>query len=169
MGVHLDLALKDQTNPLSGGKAHVEFPVSILEEMLELPTSNLKLPTSQIKTLLTPLLKQIYDKIMAENLVDIKTIKELFASLKQIYEKLIVGKLFDIKTIKTDITFNGENVLKGIFDITFDYTIVHKDGSEETGTIIGQGKIESGKIFNSVQIIPNTWKNTANQVVYHLN
>merc|ERR1719318_1357310 len=35
MGVLLDLALKDQTNPLVGGKAHVELPVSTIWRLLE--------------------------------------------------------------------------------------------------------------------------------------
>eukprot|EP00091_Calanus_sinicus_P021143 TRINITY_DN6106_c0_g1_i1.p1 TRINITY_DN6106_c0_g1~~TRINITY_DN6106_c0_g1_i1.p1 ORF type:complete len:126 (-),score=31.12 TRINITY_DN6106_c0_g1_i1:85-411(-) len=35
MGVHLDLALKDQTNPLVGGKAHVELPISSLWKLIE--------------------------------------------------------------------------------------------------------------------------------------
>ena len=35
MGVLLDLALKDQTNPLVGGKAHVELPISAIWGLLE--------------------------------------------------------------------------------------------------------------------------------------
>ena len=35
MGVHLDLALKDQTNPLVGGKAHLELPISEIWKLIE--------------------------------------------------------------------------------------------------------------------------------------
>merc|ERR1712025_431700 len=35
MGVHLDLVLKDEVNPLVGGKAHVELPVSTVWKFLE--------------------------------------------------------------------------------------------------------------------------------------
>merc|ERR1719435_511068 len=35
MGVRLDLALKDQVNPLVGGKAHVELPISAVWKLLE--------------------------------------------------------------------------------------------------------------------------------------
>jgi len=56
-----------------------------------------------------------------------------------IYKK-IFGKLFEIKTIKTDIIFNGEQILQGIYDIVVDYTFVQKDGAEEKGIFKLEGK-----------------------------
>merc|ERR1711942_496523 len=42
MGVHLDLVLKDEVNPLVGGKAHVELPVSTVWKFLEVDQPLLK-------------------------------------------------------------------------------------------------------------------------------
>jgi hypothetical protein len=42
MGVHLDLALKDQTNPLVGGKAHVELPISEIWKLIEVENQLMK-------------------------------------------------------------------------------------------------------------------------------
>ena len=91
------MALKDQTNPLVGGKAHVELPIS-----------------------------EIWKLIEGEN----QLIKTLVFAL----EKTTLGKLYDIKTVKADITYNAEKVLEGIFNIAIDYTLVHKDGTEEKAT-----------------------------------
>ena len=106
MGLHLDLALKDQAKPFMGGKAHVELPVFKLGELL---------PASITQ---------------ADTFVDSNNIN------KQVTEKNIVGQMFDIKTIKSDITFNGENgLIEGLLAMAFDYTIINKDGSERTGTL----------------------------------
>merc|ERR1719427_151958 len=37
---------------------------------------------------------------------------------KEIYET-IFEKLFELQTIKADIIYNGENILQGIYDITW--------------------------------------------------
>merc|ERR1719392_600748 len=42
MGVHVDLVLKDEVNPLVGGKAHVELPVSAVWKLLEVDQLLLK-------------------------------------------------------------------------------------------------------------------------------
>merc|ERR1711909_246749 len=41
-GVHMDLVLKDEVNPLVGGKAHVELPISSVWKMLEVDAHLLK-------------------------------------------------------------------------------------------------------------------------------
>ena len=50
-------------------------------------------------------------------------------------EKTALGKLYDVKTVKADISFNAEKVLEGIYTMAADYTLVHKDGTEETSAI----------------------------------
>merc|ERR1719370_1802206 len=57
-------------------------------------------------------------------------------------------------TVKADMTFNAEEILKGIFNVAVDYTLVHKDGTEEKATLLIQGKNESGKHVTSMEIIP---------------
>merc|ERR1719431_2558423 len=57
-------------------------------------------------------------------------------------------------TVKADITFNAEEILKGIFNVAVDYTLVHKDGTEEKATLLIQGKNESGKLVTSMEVIP---------------
>ena len=94
MGVLVDLALKDQTNPLIGGKAHVELPISAIWGLLE-----------------------------GEN----QMMKTLVIAL---------GTLYDIETVKADITYNAEKVLEGIYTMAVDYTLVHKDGTEEKTTMV---------------------------------
>jgi len=42
MGIHVDLVLKDEVNPLVGGKAHVELPVSAVWKLLEVDQLLLK-------------------------------------------------------------------------------------------------------------------------------
>jgi len=42
MGIHVDLVLKDEVNPLVGGKAHVELPVSAVWKLLEVDQLVLK-------------------------------------------------------------------------------------------------------------------------------
>merc|ERR1712002_1426100 len=69
-------------------------------------------------------------------------------------EKHTVGKLYDVMTVKADITFNAEKVLHGIFNVAVDYTIVHRDGTEEKATLLIQGKNQAGKHVTSMKIIP---------------
>merc|ERR1719153_15176 len=57
-------------------------------------------------------------------------------------------------TVKADMTFNAEEILKGIFNVAVDYTLVHKDGTEEKATLLIQGKNVSGKLITSMEIIP---------------
>merc|ERR1719431_1008297 len=60
-----------------------------------------------------------------------------------------------------DITYNAEEILKGIFNVAVDYTLVHKDGTEEKATLLIQEKNQSGQSVTSVEIIPK------NNVVMH--
>merc|ERR1719357_1346031 len=57
-------------------------------------------------------------------------------------------------TVKADMTFNAEEILKGIFNVAVEYTLVHKDGTVEKATLLIQGKNESGKLVTSMEIIP---------------
>merc|ERR1719369_2198026 len=57
-------------------------------------------------------------------------------------------------TLKADITYNAEEILKGIFNVAVDYTLVHKDGTEEKATLLIQEKNQSGQSVTSVEIIP---------------
>merc|ERR1712215_105845 len=123
LGVHLDLKLDDKANPMVGGKAHIDLPVSILWDILELETG-------WLKQLLTPVEVQVYD--------------------------IIFGKLFDINTVKADITWNGKQFFEGVYDIALDFTLAHKDGTEEKGTLKIVGKREQDKIITTVEVITNT-------------
>merc|ERR1711970_338169 len=69
-------------------------------------------------------------------------------------EKNTLGRIYDVMTVKADITFNAEELLEGIFNVAVDYTLVHKDGTEEKATLLIQGKNESGKLITSMKIIP---------------
>merc|ERR1719233_1522373 len=115
-GVRMDLEMKD-LNPLVGGKAHVELPISSLWKMLEVEA---------------PFLKPIIIAL----------------------EKNTLGRIYDVMTVKADMTFNAEEILKGIFNVAVDYTLVHKDGTEEKATLLIKGKNESGKLVASMEIIP---------------
>merc|ERR1719289_282349 len=53
-------------------------------------------------------------------------------------------------TVKVDMAFNAED----IFNVAFDYTLVHKDGTEEKATLLIQGKKELGQLVTSMKIIP---------------
>merc|ERR1719427_967046 len=57
-------------------------------------------------------------------------------------------------TVKADMTFNAEEILKGIFNVVVDYTLIHKDGTEEKATLLVQGKNQSGQLVTSLKIIP---------------
>merc|ERR1711970_532230 len=115
-GVLMDLEMKD-LNPLIGGKAHVELPISSVWKMLE---------------------------------VDAQLLKPIINTL----EKNTLGRINDVMTVKADMTFNAEEILKGIFNVAVDFTLVHKDGTEEKATLLIQGKNQSGKHVTSMEIIP---------------
>merc|ERR1711928_226619 len=46
-----------------------------------------------------------------------------------------LGTLYDVQTVKADISYNAEKLLEGIYDMSVDYTLVHKDGTEENATL----------------------------------
>merc|ERR1711909_139605 len=69
-------------------------------------------------------------------------------------EKNTLGRIYDVMTVKADMTFNAEEILKGIFNVAVEYTLVHKDGTEEKATLLIQGKNQSGKLVTSMEIIP---------------
>merc|ERR1712055_577821 len=115
-GVIMDLAMKD-LNPLVGGKAHVELPLSPVWKIVD---------------------------------VEAPFLKPLIIAL----EKNTLGRIYDVMTVKADMTFNAEEILKGIFNVAVEYTLVHKDGTEEKATLLIQGKNESGKLVTSMEIIP---------------
>merc|ERR1712042_200884 len=141
MGVRLDLTMKD-LNPLVGGKAHIELPISTVWNQLQDHTKSLEpivlnlekvaLPVWRILETEAPFLKQV--------------IKAL--------EKNTVGKMSDVMTVKADITFNAEKILKGVFNVAVDYTIVHRDGTEEKATVLVKGNDEAGKLVTSLEVIP---------------
>merc|ERR1712168_1045707 len=178
MGVHLDLALKDQVNPLVGGKAHVELPISAVWKLLEDGVTGVD------QTLLKPLIAalekstigRIYEVETVRALIvaleksthgtvyDVETVKSLIVAL----EKNTLGRVYDIETIKADITFNAEKVLEGIFNIAVDYTLVHRDGTEEKASTLLQGKVESGKHVISLNITPMTTAMIPNQIFFPL-
>merc|ERR1712168_254879 len=155
MGVHLDLALKDQVNPLVGGKAHVELPISAVWKLLEDGA------TEMDQTLLKPLIAAL-EKSTLGRIYDVKTVKALIVAL----EESTLGKAYDVETVKADITFNAEKVLEGIFNIAVDYTLVHRDGTEEKATTLLQGKVESGKHVISLNITPKTTAMIPNQIFF---
>merc|ERR1712168_1520536 len=68
MGVQLDLALKDQVNPLVGGKAHVELPISAVWNLLKDGTTEVD------QTLLKPLIAAL-EKTTVGRVYDIETVK----------------------------------------------------------------------------------------------
>merc|ERR1719186_2134793 len=84
---------------------------------------------------------------------------------KQVYEK-IFGMLYEIKFIQADIILNGEQILQGMYNIAMDYTFVHKDGTEEIGTFMVQGKKETGMVITSVEVISKTVETIPNQIIY---
>merc|ERR1719318_400693 len=129
MGVHMDLVLKNQVNPLVGGKAHVELPMSAVWKLLE---------------------------------VDQPLLKPLIVAL----EKSTVGRIYDVMTVKADITFNAEKVMEGIFNVAVDYTLVHRDGTEEKAATLLQGKVVSGKLVTSLDITPMTTVMIPNQIFF---
>merc|ERR1719228_883633 len=141
-GVHMDLVLKDEVNPLVGGKAHVELPISSVLKMLEVDAQLLKSVINTLEKTTLPVWK-LLDR-------EAPFLKPIIIAL----EKNTLGRIYDVMTVKADMTFNAEEILKGIFNVAVDYTLVHKDGSEEKATLLIQGKNESGKLVTSMEIIP---------------
>merc|ERR1719508_710618 len=114
-------------------KVNVELPVSGTWKKLELGTSLLN-------ELMTPVQKQVYEKIF--------------------------GMLYEIKFIKADIILNGEQILQGVYNLAMDYSFVHKDGTEEMGTFMVQVKKETGMLITSVEVISKTLESVPNQIIY---
>merc|ERR1711936_1004570 len=140
-GVIMDLAMKD-LNPLVGGKAHVELPLSPVWKMLEVDAQLLKPIINTLEKTTLPVWKLLE--------VEAPFLKPIIIAL----EKNTLGRIYDVMTVKADMTFNAEEILKGIFNVAVDYTLVHKDGTEEKATLLIQGKNQSGKHVTSLEIIP---------------
>merc|ERR1712055_409622 len=140
-GVRMDLEMKD-VNPLVGGKVHVELPISSVWKMLEVDAQLLKLIIKTLEKTTLPVWKLIE--------VEAPFLKPIIIAL----EKNTLGRIYDVMTVKADMTFNAEEILKGIFNVAVDFTLVHKDGTEEKATLLIQGKNESGKLVTSMEIIP---------------
>merc|ERR1712055_772800 len=140
-GVLMDLEMKD-LNPLIGGKAHVELPISSVWKMLEVDAQLLKPIIKTLEKTTLPVWK----------LLEVKApfLNPFIIAL----EKNTLGRIYDVMTVKADMTFNAEEIFKGIFNVAVDYTLVHKDGTEEKATLLIQGKNESGKLVASMEIIP---------------
>merc|ERR1719315_911027 len=122
--------------------AHVELPLSPVWKMLEVDAQLLKPIINTLEKTTLPVWK----------LVDVEApfLKPLIIAL----EKNTLGRIYDVMTIKADMTFNAEEIFKGIFNVAVDYTLVHKDGTEEKATLLIQGKNVSGKLVTSMEIIP---------------
>merc|ERR1711887_366756 len=140
-GVIMDLAMKD-LNPLVGGKAHVELPLSPIWKMLEVDAQLLKPIIKTLEKTTLPVWKLLE--------VEAPFLKPIIIAL----EKNTLERIYDVMTVKADMTFNAEEILNGIFNIAVDYTLVHKDGTEEKATLLIQGKNKSGKHVTSMEIIP---------------
>merc|ERR1712002_510836 len=142
-GVIMDLAMKD-LNPLVGGKAHVELPISSVWKILEVDAQLLKPIINTLEKTTLPVWKLLE--------LEAPFLKPILIGL----EKNTLGRIYDVMTVKADITFNAEEIFMGIFNVAVDYTLVHKDGTEEKATLLIQGKNESGKHVTSMEIIPKT-------------
>merc|ERR1711970_990409 len=140
MGVIVDLEMKD-LNPLVGGKAHVELPISDIWRMLDLDAQLLKPIISSLEKTTLPVWKLLE--------VEAPFLKPILIAL----EKNTLGRICDVMTLKADITYNAEEILKGNFNVAVDYTLVHKDGTEEKATLLIQEK-NQGQSVTSVEIIP---------------
>merc|ERR1711909_56816 len=134
-GVLMDLEMKD-LNPLIGGKAHVELPISSVLKMLEVDAQLLKPIISSLEKTTLPVWKLLE--------VEAPFLKPIIIAL----EKNTLGRIYDVMTVK------AEEIFKGIFNVAVDYTLVHKDGKEEKATLLIQGKNESGKLVTSMEILP---------------
>merc|ERR1712042_16339 len=91
MGIHVDLVLKDEVNPLEGGKAHVELPVSAVWKLLEVDQLLLK-------PIIIALEKTAFGKIY-----DVMTVK---ADLTFNAEKVLEG-FFNVATDLTLVHRGG--------------------------------------------------------------
>merc|ERR1712212_787313 len=140
-GVRMDLEMKD-LNPLVGGKAHVELPISSIWKMLEVDAQLLKPIINTLEKTTLPVWKLLE--------VEAPFLRPFILAL----EKNTLGRIYDVMTVKADMTVNAAEILKGIFNVAVDYTLVHKDGTEEKATLLIQGKNESGKHVTSMEIIP---------------
>merc|ERR1712002_94423 len=168
MGVNLDLALKDQVNPLIGGKAHVELPISTVWKLLEVDQSLLKslIVALEDQPLLKSLIVALEDQPLLKPLIVALEDQQLLKSLIVALEKSTLGRIYDVMTVKADITFNAEKVLEGIFNVAVDYTLVHRDGTEEKASTLLQGKVVSGKPVISLNITPLTTVMIPNQIFF---
>merc|ERR1711931_454175 len=168
MGVNLDLALKDQVNPLIGGKAHVELSISTVWKLLEVDQSLLKslIVALEDQPLLKSLIVALEDQQLLKPLIVALEDQQLLKSLIVALEKSTLGRIYDVMTVKADITFNAEKVLEGIFNVAVDYTLVHRDGTEEKASTLLQGKVESGKHVISLNITPMTTVMIPNQIFF---
>merc|ERR1712002_1013370 len=137
----MDLEMKD-LNPLVGGKAHVELPISSIWKMLEDYARLLRPMISNLEKATLPAWKRLD--------VEAPFLKPIMIAL----EKNTLGRIYDVITVKADMTYNAEEILKGIFNLAVDYTLVHRDGTEEQATLLIKGKNESGKHVTSMEIIP---------------
>merc|ERR1711887_305988 len=140
-GVLMDLEMKD-VNPLVGGEVHVELPISSVWKMLEVDAQLLKPIIKTLEKSTLPVWKLVE--------VEAPFLKPSIIAL----EKNTLGRIYDVMTVKADMTFNAEEIIKGIFNVAVDYTLVHSDGTEEKATLLIQGKNESGKLVTSMEIIP---------------
>merc|ERR1711942_652730 len=140
-GVRMDLELKD-LNPLVGGKAHVELPISSIWKMLEDHAQQLRPMISNLEKAALPAWKRLD--------VEAPFLKPIMIAL----EKNTLGRIYDVMTVKADMTFNAEEILKGIFNVAVDYPLVHRDGTEEKATLLIKGRKESGHHVSSMEIIP---------------
>merc|ERR1711970_1118649 len=140
MGVRLDLTMKD-LNPLVGGKAHVELPTSAVYNLVQKDAPFLRPIINVLDKTTLPIWKLLE--------VEAPFLKPIIGNL----EENILDRIYDVMTVKADMTFNAEKVLEGIFNVAVDFTIVHKDETEEKATLLIQGK---GKVITSMEIIPKT-------------
>merc|ERR1719318_2207427 len=80
-------------------------------------------------------------KIYAE--FPVHTIFSLIEGEPTLFKKMFIPfkeRLRDVLTVKAVITYKGEHYKSGIFDTKIEYTFVHPDYTEETGTIHVKGK-----------------------------
>merc|ERR1712002_1287276 len=154
-GVRMDLEMKD-LNPFVGGKAHVELPISSVWKMLQVDAQLLRplintlekttLPVWKLLEVEAPFLKSIMIAL-EKNALELKPIMITL-------EKNTLGRIYDVMTVKADVTFNAEEILTGIFNVAVDYTLVHRDGTEEKATLLIKGRKESGHHVLSMEINP---------------
>merc|ERR1712002_312511 len=93
-GVIMDLAMKD-LNPLVGGKAHVELPISAIWKILEVDAKLLEPAISTLEKTTLPVWKLLD--------VEAPLLKPIIITL----EKNTLGRIYDVMTVKADMTFNA--------------------------------------------------------------